>query len=220
MFSVMTPSGKTVFHPSHDPRIDKYISKAAPYAQPILVHIRALVHQACPEVKEEVKWGMPHFMYKEDILCSMAAFKEHCAFVFWKASLMKAPILHENAIGETAMGHLGKITALADLPPDEDMITYLHEAMELNEKGVKPPKKMAKKEDLKIPEDLREALSSNTKAFETFEEFSYTHQKEYVEWITAAKTKSTREKRLKTAIAYMEEGKPRNWKYMKDFKNK
>ncbi|MDN3669047.1 YdeI/OmpD-associated family protein [Echinicola jeungdonensis] len=216
----MTPSGNSVFHPSHDPRIDEYIGKSASFAQPLLVHMRSLVHQACPEVKETIKWGMPHFMYKDEILCSMAAFKAHCAFVFWKATLMKDPALQENALGETAMGHLGRITALADLPSDEEMVSYLHEAMELNEKGAKPPKKLAQKKDLQLPEDLREALSANAKAFESFENFSYTHQKEYIDWISEAKTKSTRQKRLKTAIDYMEEGKPKNWKYLKDNKSK
>ena len=209
------------FHPSHDERIDAYIHTSQQFAEPILRHCRALVHQACPEVEETIKWGMPHFMLNGEILCSMAAFKAHCAFVFWKAALMKDPALQQNAAEETAMGHLGKITHLKDLPSDEKMLAYLHEAVEINKKGIPLPKKSpASKKALTVPDDLKAALEQNPASLNTFEQFSYTHQKEYIEWITEAKTSATRTKRLHTAIAYMEAGKPRNWKYMKEWKNK
>jgi len=217
----MEATGQKEFHPSHDKRIDVYIEKARPFAEPILRHLRALIHQACPEVEETIKWGMPHFVYKGEILCSMAGFREHCAFVFWKASLMKDPLLMENAIGETAMGHLGKIMDMEDLPEDEKMLIYLREAMELNEKGIKPPKNPPRtKETLLVPEDLKDALQENASALNTFENFSYYNQKEYIEWLEDAKTDTTRKKRLQTAIQYMQEGKPRNWKYMKEWKDK
>jgi hypothetical protein len=47
--------------------------------------LRDLVHKACPEVEETMKWSFPHFDYK-GMMCSMAAFKQYCAFGFWKAS--------------------------------------------------------------------------------------------------------------------------------------
>lgn len=217
----MNNKEKTNFHPSHDKRIDSYINKSQDFAEPILRHLRALVHQACPEVEETIKWGMPHFMYKGEILCSMAGFKAHCAFVFWKGALMRDPVLKENAVGETAMGHLGKITEMDDLPEDEQMLAYLYEAVELNEKGVRLPKKPANdKVELVIPEDLKFALQANAAALNTFEGFSYSNQKEYIEWLEEAKTENTRKRRLDTAIIYMEEGKPRNWKYMKEWKGK
>ncbi|WP_236252731.1 YdeI family protein [Echinicola sp. 20G] len=217
----MTQKKTMDFHPSHDQRIDAYITKAQPFAEPILRHLRALVHQACPEIEETIKWGMPHFMYRDEILCCMASFKAHCAFLFWKGTLMKDPVLKENAVGETAMGHLGKITSMEDLPSDEKMLDYLHEAITLNEEGVKLPKKPSKKKkDLSIPEDLKVALEAAPDALNTFEQFSYSNQKDYIEWLEEAKTDKTRQKRLKTAIEYMEEGKPRNWKYMKEWKGK
>ncbi|UCS94519.1 YdeI/OmpD-associated family protein [Echinicola marina] len=212
-------TGKTQFHPSHDKRIDAYINKLQDFAEPILRHLRALVHQACPEVEETIKWGMPHFTYKGEILCSMAGFKEHCVFLFWKGALMQDPVLRENATGETAMGHLGKITAMEDLPEDDQMLAYLYEAVELNEKGIKLPKKISKKKaDLVMPADLKLALEANSRALDTFENFSYSNQKDYIEWLNEAKTEATRKRRLMTAIIYMEEGKPRNWKYMKKWK--
>ncbi len=193
-----------------DPRVDAYIGKSAHFARPILTHIRSLVHAGCPEVEESVKWGFPHFMYK-GILCSMASFKEHCAFGFWKGKL----VLGEGRASDDAMGHFGRIMSLDDLPTDNAILGYLRKAMKLNDEGVPSPTRIRKKEKtpLKIPVYLKSALAKNKKAGATFDAFSYSHKNEYIEWLTEAKTDETREKRLKTAVEWMAEGKGRNWKY-------
>lgn len=197
-----------------DKRIDAYILKSADFAVPILTHLRELVHVACPEVEETVKWGFPHFDYK-GVMCSMASFKQHCVFGFWKAALMKDKKLMANAKSETSMGHLGRIEALKDLPSDSVMIRYIKEAAKLNEAGIKLEKKAPVKKALVIPTYFTKALKTNKKAQTTFKTFSYSNQKDYVEWITEAKTDATREKRMAIALEWMAEGKVRNWKYMK-----
>lgn len=149
-------------------------------------------------------------------MCSMASFKQHCAFGFWKASLMKDKKLHENARLESSMGHLGKITSLDDLPSDKDMVVYIKEAMKLNDSGVKIKKtSLVKKKNLTVPKYFLDAIKKNKKAYITFDQFSYSNKKDYVEWITEAKTEETRTRRMSTAIEWMSEGKVRNWKYMK-----
>jgi uncharacterized protein YdeI (YjbR/CyaY-like superfamily) len=195
-----------------DKRIDTYILKSADFAIPILNHLRALIHVTCPEVEETMKWSFPHFDYK-GTMCSMASFKHHCAFGFWKAALMKDKTLVANAKRETAMGHLGRITSLKDLPSDKKMIAYIKEAMKLNEAGAKVEKvKMAKKE-IPIPDYFVKALAKNKKAKKVFDDFSPSHRREYLEWITEAKTEITREKRMGTTLEWLEAGKARNWKY-------
>jgi uncharacterized protein YdeI (YjbR/CyaY-like superfamily) len=198
-----------------DEKIDVYIAESADFAQPILTHLREIVHRACPEVEETMKWSFPHFDYK-GMMCSMAAFKNHCAFGFWKASLMKDPhkLLTQS---REAMGQFGQITNLEDLPPDDVLIAYIKEAVRLNEEGVKlrSKPKATEKKSLDIPEFFTAALKENKAASETFEKFSYSHKKEYVEWIVEAKSEETRNKRLATAIEWITEGKPRNWKYAK-----
>jgi uncharacterized protein YdeI (YjbR/CyaY-like superfamily) len=196
--------------PATDPRIDAYIEKSADFAQPVLTHLRKLIHKGCPDVVETVKWSMPSFEYK-GILCGFAAFKQHCTFGFWKQSLMETDAFSKN---KTAMGSFGRITSLKDLPSDKVMIGLIHQAMELNEKGIKVPKKPASaKKELVVPDDLKKALAKNKKAKTQFDKFSYSHRKEYVEWITEAKTEPTRNKRLDTTVEWLSEGKSRNWKY-------
>ncbi len=202
--------------PQTDPRVDAYIAKSADFAQPILKHLRSLIHQACPQVQETMKWQFPHFDHK-GMMCSMAAFKKHCSFAFWKGELMKDPDKVMTKIGETAMGHFGKITRIADLPDDAILLAYLKEAKKLNDDGIKLPKKTKSngKKELDVPDYFMQALEQEPEALATFNNFSWSNKKEYVEWITDAKTEATRDKRLATAVEWMAEGKIRNWKYVK-----
>ena len=98
--------------PTKDPRIDDYVAKSADFAKPILNHLRKLIHAACPAVEETMKWSFPHFMYK-GMLCSMAAFKNHCSFGFWKGALIFGGDDGYNKASEEAMGQFGRITALS-----------------------------------------------------------------------------------------------------------
>ncbi len=198
-----------------DPRVDAYIAKSADFAKPILRHIRGLVHAACPVVEETLKWSFPHFVH-EGMLCHMAAFKGHCLFGFWKRELIfKGKGTDEP--GNKVAGRFGRITAISDLPGKKALTGYIREAARLNESGVKLPPKTRPKErkPLIVPACLKSALKKNKQAMTVFENFSYTHRKEYVEWIMEAKTEETRLKRLETAIQWMGEGKSRHWKYLK-----
>jgi uncharacterized protein YdeI (YjbR/CyaY-like superfamily) len=193
---------------TRNPSIDAYIANAADFAKPILKHLRKIVHAGCPKAEETLKWRFPHFMYK-GMFCGMAAFKEHCTFGFWKGDLIV-----KNG-DENGMGQFGKITSLADLPGDKRLLKYVREAVRLNDEGVKAPRQMRPKtkQELVIPDYFTAALKRNAKARATFNAFSYSHKKEYVEWIAEAKQEETRKRRLDTALEWMSEGKARNWKY-------
>lgn len=196
-----------------DPRFDAYIATSAGFAKPILSYIRAVVHAACPAVEETMKWSSPHFDYQGEMMCGMAAFKEHCAFGFWKGALVVGK--KDDKVGE-AMGQMGRITKVADLPSKKVLTGYIQQAMKLNDAGVKavrmkgPPKK-----PLATPPDLARALKASQAAREAFDGFSPSARREYVEWLLEAKTDATRARRLETAVGWIAEGKARNWKYQK-----
>jgi len=196
---------------TRDPRVDAYIDASADFARPILEYLREVVHAACPRVEETMKWSFPHFMY-EGMLCGMGSFKQHCTLGFWKGSL----VFEEGDAKQGAMGQLGRITSLSDLPSRTALTRYIKRAMKLNEQGVPSPsrsKPKAKRPALAVPDDLSAALKKNAKARATFEGLSPSHRREYVEWITEAKREETRQRRLATALEWMAEGKTRNWKY-------
>lgn len=196
-------------------QVDAYINKSQDFAKPILQRIRETVHKTCPDVEEQIKWGMPFFMYNGQMMCMMSSFKQHAAMGFYKASLMKDAALMENAKSESAMGHLGRLTNVKDLPPEKKLVGYIKEAMKLNEERAKLPKtkKLTEQKELVIPEYVTKALRTNKKAKAAFEAFPSSHKKEYVTWFEDAKTEATREKRIAQAIEWMSEGKSRNWKY-------
>lgn len=198
-----------------DPRVDAYIAQSAEFARPILVRLRKVVHAGCPEVQETIKWGFPHFDYK-GIMAGMAAFKEHCTFGFWKGSLLVSG--DDSGRQDEAMGQFGRLTKLSDLPADATLVRWVRKAADLNDRGVKLPqrsKPRAKNRTLEVPAFFLAAVRKNKRALATFEEFSYSNKKEYVEWVIEAKGEETRARRLATAIEWMADGKPRNWKYIR-----
>ena len=197
--------------PARDPRIDAYIAKSAEFAQPILEHLRKLVHEACPQVEETIKWGMPSFVHGDGILCHMGAFKQHAAFGFWKHGLVMG-----EGVEREGMGSFGKLASPRDLPPKKELVALIRKASLLNEQGVKAPgaRKAGTPKPLPVvPPDLIAALKKNRKAQATFDAFAPSHKREYVDWITEAKRPETRARRLAQAVEWMAEGKPRNWKY-------
>lgn len=198
---------------STDPRVDAYIAKAPPFAQPVLEHLRATVHAAAPEATETIKWGMPFFEYRGRPLCMMAAFKQHCSFGFWRARVA-------GATGDAeGMGQYGKLTAVGDLPPERELRAALKAAMQRIDAGPAAPATKAPKAKPPplVPDELAAAfaLKKHAAADRHFKAFSPSAQREYIDWITETKTEATRHKRIATALEWLAEGKPRNWKYIK-----
>lgn len=195
-----------------DPRVDLYIENAADFAKPILAHIREIVHDACPEAEETLKWGFPHFTYK-GILCSMASFKGHCALNFWKGG----EVLGAEVSSEEGMGQFGRLTSVKDLPAKKVLRDHVKKAKALNEAGTPGPisQRARAKGEPEVPEELLAALKTNEKARATFEAFSPGQRREYADWIKDAKRPETRAKRLATTLEWLAEGKKRNWKYEK-----
>jgi len=196
-------------------QVDQYIINSAEFAIPILEHLRNLVHKADARIEEKMKWSMPFFEFKGPV-CHFASFKNHCAFGFWKGSLMKDEYnLFKDR--SNAMGSLGKITSFKDLPADEILIAYIIEAIKLNEDGIKlhPKPKAPEKPTLVVPKYFIDALQEDPKALGVFQNFSESNKREYVNWLEEAKTEATKQKRLDTAVEWIGEGKPRMWKYIK-----
>ncbi|MES2018033.1 MAG: DUF1801 domain-containing protein [Pseudomonadota bacterium] len=196
--------------PTIDPRIDAYIAASPEFAQPILTHLREVIHAACPDVEETIKWSAPFFQYK-GMLCHMAAFKAHCALGFWKGALLFPELEKES------MGHFGRITSVKDLPSKKVIASYVKLAMKLNDDGVQTPARVAPKtaRPLTVPTYLLDALAANKPALATFNAGSTSFKREYVDWLEEAKTDATRLRRMEQAVEWLAEGKARNWKYEK-----
>ncbi|HEV2110988.1 MAG TPA: YdeI/OmpD-associated family protein [Gammaproteobacteria bacterium] len=194
-----------------DPRVDAYIAKSAGFARPILKRLRMLVHKADPKIEETLKWSMPSFMH-DGLVCNMAAFKQHCAFGFWKGKLI---LDKEGRRADEAMGQFGRIASLKDLPPDRKIIGYIRKAVRLNQGDVKVPgRSRAKKATpLRVPAYFMHAVSKDKQALKAFQGLSTSYRNEYVEWVSGAKREETRIKRLATAVSWLKRGRNMNWRY-------
>jgi len=182
--------------------IDAYIERQQPFAQPILSHVRDLVHEALPEAEEVLKWGVPYFAVKGKNAVGMAAFTKHASVIVCST---------ETAGG--GMGNYGKLTCVEDLPAKDRLISDFREsAIAVQSPKTSQPKP---KPALDEPDDLAAAINNVAGAREVFDKFTDAQRRDYIEWITSAKREATREKRIATAAEWIGEGKRRNWKYEK-----
>jgi uncharacterized protein YdeI (YjbR/CyaY-like superfamily) len=202
-----------------NPKVDAYIAKSADFAQPILRHLRNLVHKACADVVEEMKWSRPFFLHGGVILCNISAFKAHCSFGFWGAEIGKA-LAAEGVVRESGMGSLGRITSVKDLPAEKKLLGYIKQAAKLIDAGLGDNRMVlarrlvkAPKAPVEIPAEFTAALRRDRKAAAAYAAFSPSCQREYAEWIAEAKRPETRERRIAQAVEWIGEGKQRNWKY-------
>ena len=194
------------------PQFDEYIADAPEFARPYLTKLRSLFHKACPDVEEVMKWSFPHFQYR-GLLASMAAFKKHIGFSFWKGNIMSDPYKLLEGVGATSMCSI-RVAEGDKLPSDKILLEYMREAVRLNEEGIAPKRASARKV-VNVPDYFLSALKKTPKAMSHFETFSPSQKREYVEWITEAKQEATRAKRLETALEWIAEGKSRHWKYQR-----
>ena len=202
-----------------NPKVDTYLAKVQPFAQPILEHLRELVHKACPEVEETIKWSRPFFEYRGAILGNMSAFKEHCSFGFWGEEI-GAVLREAQALRPGAMGSLGRITSLQDLPSDKLILGWIRQAAAFVDSGQYTSPIAARNKVVKspkpatgMPAEFASALQGNKKAAAAFAAFSPSCKGEYIDWIADAKRVETRDRRIATALEWIAEGKQRNWKY-------
>ncbi len=183
-----------------DPRIDDYIARAAPFAQPILIHVRKLAHEALPEAEESLRWGAPNFTIGGKNAVGMAAFKAHAGIM-----------LADNDKAGGGIGSFGKLCSLDDLPPDEELIARFRQTAAAVRAGKLP--KAKPKAEIPVPDDFAKALADCPEAQRVFDGFTGAQRRDYLEWITDAKREATRAKRIATAVEWIAEGKRRNWKY-------
>ena len=191
-----------------DPRVDAYIARVQPFAQPILTHLRALVHAHAPGAAETLKWGVPHFVLNGQNLAGMAAFKDHATFGFWRDE--EVTVSPRNT---GAMGSMGRLASLADLPGDDAMAAWIEKAAALCSEGKAKRPKSEPKAALDLPGDLGAALGASAAAQGHWDAFSPGKRRDYIEWVLEAKREETRAKRIETIVAQVAEGKDRNWKY-------
>jgi uncharacterized protein YdeI (YjbR/CyaY-like superfamily) len=200
---------------NYNKKVDEYILKMADFARPILTHLRQIIFETCPDVEEDIKWGIPHYGYKGDHLVMMAGFKQHCSFNLFKAELMKDKIIQESVKAGKKFGYMDKVKDLSELPNKKVIAAYIKEAMELNANGIAKPKAAKEKVEAVAPEEFIASLQQDKTAFSIYESKSPSFRKNYIIWVADAKTDETRQKRIAQSLEWIREGKDRFWQSKK-----
>ena len=194
--------------PTLDPRVDAYIAKAPEFARPVLEHLRAVLHQACPDAVESIKWSMPFFMHGGRNLLHLGAFKQHVSLGLWYGEALQTP----REPGQP-MGNFGRIMQLSDLPPRRELVRLIRSGMAAIDAGAKGPgsRKRGPRLPPAVPTELGKALKANPAAQSFFNSLPPSAQREYTEWISEAKRDETRERRLAQTVEQLAQGKRRYW---------
>lgn len=200
---------------NYNKKVDEYIFKMADFAKPILTHLRQIIFETCPDVEEDIKWGIPHYSYKGDHLVMMAGFKQHCSFSLFKAELMKDKMIRESVKAGKKFGYLDKVKDMSGLPDKKVLVAYIKEVMELNANGILKPKVVKEKVEVVAPKEFIELLQKDQLAFSIYESKSPSFRKNYIVWIADAKTDETRQKRITQSLEWIREGKDRFWQSKK-----
>lgn len=201
---------------NYNKKVTDYIAKSADFAKPILNHLREIIQSTCPDAEEDIKWGTPHYSYKGDHLVMMAGFKNHCSFSLYKAEMMKDKTIQDSVMTGKKFGYMDKVKDFSELPAKKVLVAYIKEAMMINESGIKKERPKADKPKVvELPDYFAKALKANAKANKVFNEKSDSFRKEYIVWITDAKTEDTRQKRIEQSLEWIAEGKGRFWQYAK-----
>jgi uncharacterized protein YdeI (YjbR/CyaY-like superfamily) len=199
-----------------NPAVDAYVAKSADFAQPILRHVRTLMHRGCPRIEETIKWGVPAFE-RDGIVAMMAAFKHHVAFGFWSEKLIRDKLGAEAERvfpKDAKLGMAGRrYHRRAELPCDTAILRAVKVAVALNESGERPKRAVRRKPPPKAPPDLAGALRKDAKARATWARLTPGQQRESVDWLVEAKRAETRARRLGETLSLLAAGKTRYWKY-------
>lgn len=192
--------------PATDPRVDAYLASAPPPLRSLLTELRARVRAACPDVEETIRGRAPAFAC-HGLLGAMAAFQRHCTFTFWKERLLVAAS-PEFAVVVRACARLER---LDELPSEAAFAAAIQQLVQWNLAGGESSA-AAEPEERKLPTEFVRALAK-AGAKPRFDVLPAAQRQEYLDWIRDAKRAETRRRRIEQAVAWIVEGKPRNWKF-------
>jgi uncharacterized protein YdeI (YjbR/CyaY-like superfamily) len=159
---------------------------------------------------EDFKWGFPCYSYNDKNVALIHGFKEYCAILFFKGSLMKDPqgILIQQTVNVQA-GRQIRFANLQEIVSMESVIKdYINEAIEVEKSGVEVDFK--KTAEFAIPEELQSRFDANPALKAAFEALTPGRQRQYLFYFGEPKQSKTREARCEKCMEQILNGKGLN----------
>ncbi|MBV7529631.1 YdeI family protein [Chitinophaga sp. sic0106] len=187
-----------------NPKIDAFIDRADKW-QKEFETLRAILLD-CP-LEEELKWGVPCYTYQGKNVVLMHGFKDYCAILFHKGSLMADPegILIQQTENVQAARQI-RFTSLKEIVKQKAVIkAYIYEAIEIEKSGLEV--KFKKVKEYPVPEEFQQKLDTTPGLKKAFEALTPGRQRGYLLYFAAAKQAKTREQRVEKYLDAILEGK-------------
>lgn len=190
-----------------NPKVDFFFDKATKW-QEELEQMRTIALEC--ELTEELKWGNPCYMYQNNNVVLIHAFKDYCAFLFFKGALLDDTdgILIQQSENVQAARHIRftNLQEIIDLKPI--LKTHIYEAIEIEKAGLKVILK--KTSDFPVSEEFQKKLDENPELKQAFEALTPGRQRAYLLHFSQPKQAKTREARVEKHSQNILDGKGLN----------
>lgn len=170
-----------------------------------LVALRALLLQA--GLEEQIKWGMPCYLFQGKNIVMLAAMKEYCCLSFFKGALLEDPAgILVFAGQDSQVGKQARFTNMRELAAVVDMLPlYITEAIQVELSGKQVVKKTI--EERTIPKELEARFTALPELEQAFKALTPGRQRAYILHFGGAKQASTRIARIAKCEAAIFAGK-------------
>lgn len=159
---------------------------------------------------EELKWGQPCYTFDNANVFLIHSFKNYCAVLFMKGSVMKDPkgLLIQQTENVQA-GRQMRFESMKEITKLRPTIKkYMKEAIAVEEAGIKPVVKKAS--EFVVPDEIVKLLKKHPGVAAAFKKLTPGRQRAYVLHFTGAKQAATREARVAKAAPSILKGKGLN----------
>jgi uncharacterized protein YdeI (YjbR/CyaY-like superfamily) len=190
-----------------NPKIDEFLSKSKKW-QKEFEKLR-MIFLDC-ELTEELKWGKPCYTFQESNIALIHGFKEYCAILFIKGSLLKDPngILVQQTENVQAGRQIRFKSAQEIVEMEDTLKVYVREAIEIEKAGLEVNFK--KTTEFIIPGEFQNKLDENLALKTAFEALTPGRQRAYIFYFSAPKQSKTRVSRIEKCIQQILSGKGLN----------
>jgi len=187
-----------------NPKVDAYLDRNERW-RPELAELRRLVLTS--GLTEDLKWGVPCYTLANANVVMLHCFKEYCAILFVKGSLLKDPArVLITQTDNVQAGRQLRYTTWAEIGDQAALIqAYVAEAVDLERSGAKVVFKTA--QEFAVPEELQAQFEGDPDFEAAFRSLTPGRQKAYLLFIGGAKQAKTRSDRIEKHRARILEGK-------------
>jgi uncharacterized protein YdeI (YjbR/CyaY-like superfamily) len=190
-----------------NPRVDFYFKKPEKWQKEI--EKLRLITLDCG-LTEELKWGCPCYTFQKKNIVLIHVFKEYCALLFFKGSLLNDP--KSILIQQTANVQVARqirFTNVQEITRQEGILkAYIYEAIEVEKAGLKVTLK--KTAEFTIPEEFQKKLNKTPALKTAFKALTPGRQRAYILFFAAPKQSKTRESRIEKSMQQILHGKGLN----------